>query len=127
MNYYIPLAVVIFAAAQISHAESPSVYEMTLQGKNCFEDSSQVIHCTYEIGKTLRFSIDGVGLENVGITFTKSDFDGDFYASYGLNHGCVIVKPSLKGINSLFNEDFAFVSPKSGKVYDNWSKCASGH
>jgi len=58
---------------------------------------------------------------------------GDFYPTYGLQHGCVIIKRGSKGVvnNELFGPgslfDFAFVSPKNGKVYKTWQECQSGY
>ena len=48
-------------------------------------------------------------------------------------HGCIIVKRGPKGINrdqlcgpgSSF--DYAFISPKNGKVYTNWKDCQSAY
>ena len=59
----------------------------------------------------------------------KSDFDGDFYGSVGVLHGCVVVSRGLKGDSSsslsgpgsMF--DYAFISPRNGKVYKDWIKC----
>jgi hypothetical protein len=56
----------------------------------------------------------------------KSDIDGDFYATYGVLHGCVIIKRGTK-VNFKNNPglsfDYSFISPKNGKVYKDWGKC----
>jgi len=107
----------------------PSTYELVLAGKKCNESSSQVISCEYKVGNGLHFTIDDIGQPDTGITFVKSSFDGDFYATYGLKHGCIIVKRGPKGITSTefmgpgSFTDYAFVSPKNGKVYRTWKEC----
>jgi hypothetical protein len=103
-----------------------SVYELTLKGKQCQEKSGQPLACEYRIGETLHISIDGIGQIDTGITFMKSDFDGDFYATVGVLHGCVIVKHGLKHIPRQNAFDFAFISPRTGKVYTTWQECGSG-
>ena len=96
-------------------------YDKTLAGKSCKEESQQQITCTYKIGKDLEIWIAGIGLADTGIYFAKSDFDGDYYASFGMQHLCVIIK---SGKNLL--QGVAFISPKNGKVYNNWEACRAG-
>jgi hypothetical protein len=100
-----------------------TAYDETLVGKSC-KEALQQINCEYKVGKDLEFSIDGVGMPDTGITFVRANHRGDYYASFGLLHGCVIVK---HGIHSeLFLADYAFVSPKNGKVYGTWQECKTG-
>ena len=128
MVRYIFFAIVFFLFASISAAESLSTYEIVLKGKACRESVNQVLSCEYRIGKKLYFSIDAIGSPYTGITFMKSSFNGDFYATYGLLHGCVIIKRGQKGITSLDSvgpgsfTDYAFVSPQNGKIYKNWER-----
>lgn len=106
-----------------------STYEIVVTGKSCTETSTQSLDCQYTVGKDLEFIIAGIGQPDTGVTFMKSFFEGDFYASFGIQHGCVIVKRGQKAVtsqersgpNSAF--DFAFVSPKNGKVYRRWEEC----
>jgi hypothetical protein len=128
---YIFYAFVFFLLASISAAEGPSTYEIVLSGKACKTAITQSLSCEYRVGNGLHFSVDGIGQPDTGITFKKSSIVGDFYATYGLLHGCVIIKRGPKGITSpnvhgsgSFT-DFAFVSPKNGKVYKNWEECKS--
>ena len=107
-------------------AADQSVYETVLAGKKCTETSSQSLSCEYKVGKTLHVSIDGIGDPDTGITFMKSDFDGDFYATFGIGHGCVIVKSGLNKKGRDF-AGYAFISPKNGKVYNDWQDCKSGY
>jgi hypothetical protein len=132
MVRHIFYAIVILLLASISEAEGPSTYEIALSGKVCKEGDTQAISCEYRIGDGLHFSIDGIGQPDTGITFMKSSFNGDFYATYGLLHGCVIIKRGPKSVTSSnFTgpgsfTDYAFVSPKNGKVYTN-GKIVSQH
>lgn len=115
--------------AATSVAAEQSTYELVLAGKTCNEWGSQVISCEFKVGDGLHFTIDGIGQPDTGITFMKSSFDGDFYATYSLKHGCIIVKRGPKGITSKdfmvpgSMTDYAFVSPKNGKVYRTWQEC----
>lgn len=102
-----------------------SLYELTLKGKQCQENSGQSLACEYRIGETLHVSIDGIGQTDTGITFMKSDSDGDFYAAVGVLHGCVIVKRNLKHITLQNAFDFAFISPRTGKVFRTWQECGN--
>jgi hypothetical protein len=112
-------------------AMAPSTYDIVLAAKACSSTKvSQSIECNYKVGKDLYFTIAGVGEPDAGVTFMKSSYDGDFYASFGIMHGCVIVKRGPKvanheiaGPGSLM--DFAFVSPRNGKVYRTWEDCGS--
>lgn len=103
------------------------VYDATVSGKKCEEHAQQII-CDYRVGKSLHFSIVGIGNPDVGVTFMRSDFHGDYYATYGLLHGCVIVKAG-KALHSEISRlgSFAFVSPLNGKVYRTWEECQARH
>lgn len=123
------LMTVSFLAATLAYA-GESTYEIVLAGKTCKDRSVvQYISCEYKVGKGLHFSIDAIGQPDTGITFVKCSMDGDFYATYGLKHGCIIVKRGPKGITSkdFYGPgtpfDYAFVSPKNGKVYRTWQEC----
>ncbi len=108
-------------------AAAPSVYEMVVAGKECKESTTQSISCQYKVGKSLHISIDGIGDPDTGITFMKSDFDGDFFATYGVGHGCIIVKSGFEKQGGRLYPGFAFISPKNGKVYNNWRECKAGY
>ena len=113
--------------------QSESTYALTVNGKSCVEGQSQQIECTYQVGKDLKIAIVGIGQPDTSITFMKSNFDGDFYATHGLLHRCIIIKRGAKGItNNQINgpgsiTDYAFISPQNGKVYTNWKDCQSAY
>ena len=98
-------------------------YVKTLAGKSCKEGSTQQIECTYKIGKDLEITIYGIGIAETGVNFDKSNIDGDYYASFGMLHLCVIVKPGRVSDDYALYNDIAFISPKNGKVYRDWVKC----
>lgn len=97
-----------------------STYDIVLSGKKCSERESQQLDCEYRIGKDLWITVAGIGQGDVGVTFMKADFNGDYYATFGLMHSCVVVKPGKK-IEAL--ADFAFISPRTGKVFKSWQEC----
>jgi len=119
----------ILSLPSIPMAGETSTYDIVLSGKTCKPSGTRTITCDYRVGKDLHFTVDGIGGSWTGITFIKSDYDGDFYATYGLGHGCVVVKPGQTnwknpgcgGPGSAF--DYAFVSSKTGKVYRDWEAC----
>jgi len=99
-----------------------STYDVVVAGMKCQQNSMGSLECDYRVGDSLHFNIAGVGDRDAGITFFASSFDGDYYASVGLLHGCVIVKPGKK-VDGPALLDFAFVSPRTGKVYSDWESC----
>lgn len=99
-----------------------STYERIVKGKSCYEQRSQQLNCDYKIGNDFWVSIAAVGSKDAGITFMKSDFNGKFYGTVGVAHGCVIVNTGAA--TTIQNPlDLAFVSPKNGKVYQDWPSC----
>ena len=112
MRLFILITSLLFFC-QSSYAET---YDAVLAGKKCQEDDYQQLNCSYKVGKDLHIEIAGIGQEDTGIAFLKSNFKGDYYGKYGLLHGCVIV-------NGEGFADYAFISPKNGKVYKSWKNC----
>ena len=106
-----------------------TTYDIVSSGKVCKQNPSHEFSCDYKVGNDLHFTVDGVGGEWTGITFLKSDYDGDFFAKFGLRHGCVIVGRGKKGWEKGVvagpgsPSDYAFISPKNGKVYRDWEAC----
>lgn len=94
----------------------PSLVQILEATKEC--DETQ---CTFRAGKDLQFTISGIGKLSGGIVFERSFHEGDYYASIGLLHGCVIVHNG-KAKPPILTE-IAFVSPRSGKVYLSWQEC----
>src|SRR3989338_9953619 len=120
------LAILLVVAATNSWS-AQSTYELVVAGKSCeASETTQNIDCDYKVGKGLHFGVAGIGLPDAGVTVYSSSFDGDFYITYGLLHGCVIVKRGPDSISSGVIDgpgsmlDFAFVSPRNGKIYETW-------
>jgi hypothetical protein len=122
----LPFAILPTFAAQ------KSTLDRTIEGKSCHEDSNQTIHCDYKVGNDFHLTVSGVGRRDAAITFMRSDFNGDFYGTVGIMHGCVIVKRGKKSLDPKAGwgpgsmVEFAFISPANGKVYGNWEDCKDG-
>lgn len=71
----------------------------------------------------MHVTIAAIGKEETAVTIFKSDWDGDYYASFGIMHQCVVIKPGATAKDKL---DIAFISPKNGKVYSDWQSCKNG-
>ena len=104
--------------------ESP--FDATVTGAVCTPASDGVLSCHYKIGKGLELSIAAVGQSDAGIGFLRSNIDSDYYARFGVQHGCVIVMYGKRGLDQAKAVDFAFVSPRTGRVYKQWSACKEG-
>ena len=113
------LLTILLCFTQASIAAN-STYNAVVAGKECEEGHNQNISCSYKIDNSLLIEIAGIGSQDAGIAFLKSDYKGKYYGKYGMLHGCII-------INSTENyASFAFISPKNGKVYHTWQECAKG-
>jgi hypothetical protein len=97
-------------------------YDAVVAGMKCQQNSVASMECDYRVGRSLHFNIAGVGQKDASITFFQVSWDGDYYASVGVQHGCVVVKPG-KAVEGPRVFDFAFVSPQTGKVYSTWQTC----
>lgn len=103
--------------------ESPRAVDVVVAGQKCESNRNQ-IQCDYKIGRSLVVQIVGVGLPEVAITTYQTDDKGDYYASVGMLHGCVIIKPGDKSPSEGW-QNLAFISPKNGRVYRDWRLCQS--
>jgi len=119
------LTVAASMAIAIAHASDNATVDAVSTGRKCSDENQQLV-CEFRVGKSLRFAVVGIGMPDAAVTFFKSDYDGDYYATYGLMHGCVIVKPGAKSATTTIAV-FAFVSPKNGKVYSTWETCQRGY
>jgi hypothetical protein len=122
------------------------VYDAVVAGKSCKKTSvdGDVSECSYRVGKSLHFTIFGIGYKgpesgHQGVVFEKSDIDGDFYAGYDPKSGCIFVAPgsgeararpaALAGarshpqiaLSSL--PEITWVSIKNGNVYRDDNEC----
>jgi hypothetical protein len=122
MRIVLAVSMLGIASLMAPRASAQSTYDVAVAGMSCKQQTSGQLDCNYAVGRSLRFAIAGVGEGDAAITFYKVDFDGDYYASVGTLHGCVIVKPAQPDPRQ-GPPSFAFVSPKDGKVYRDWQTC----
>lgn len=124
------LGVATLVAGSLSYNAQPaSTYDAVVAGMKCTQSTiakAAQMDCEYNVGMSLRLALPGIGDDAVAFTVLKSDFDGDFYVSIaaGKVHDCAIVKPGMKSPPTL--SDFAFISPRSGRVFHTWQQCAQG-
>jgi hypothetical protein len=64
-------------------AGGKSSYDLVLAGKKCETGTDQTLSCQYTVGTGLKLTIAGIGQPDTAVTFMKSSFDGDFYATLG--------------------------------------------
>lgn len=125
------LALLIFVPSTIAAQPEQSIANTVAEGMSCKQQrNSSQMDCSYKVGTGLHFEIAGIGQPDAGVTFYKVDWDSDFYATFGLQHGCVVVKQGKRRLDRLPPRDargmsMAFVSPKNGKVYAAWQDCAA--
>ena len=123
VQFLVVVALLVVAVADYrAEPVGQETYDLVRSGMSCKQNSMDSLECDYRVGRSLHFNIAGIGERDAGITFYGADFDGDFYASVGVLHGCVIVKPGRLKPNMI---DFAFVSPRDGKVYRDWETCGN--
>lgn len=116
--------------AQSAHAGTVSTYQAVVAGMKCTQSELGQFDCDYRVGRDLHFAVVGIGEDDTAITFYSARFEGDYYATVGVLHGCVIIKPG-KANDVLIGApgSMAFVSPASGRVFRDWPSCArdNGH
>lgn len=124
LKHVLPLASALLVAITAWGADSPRAVDLVVAGQTCTSSRNQ-IQCDYKIGRSLLVQIVGVGLPEVAITTYQADDQGDYYASVGMLHGCVVIKPGQKTPPEGWT-NLAFISPKNGKVYKTWRDCSAG-
>lgn len=103
-------------------AAAQSVFELTTRGSSCKQNVQGSLLCKYNVGKDLEFSITAVGEPDAGISFLRSNINGDYFARFGVAHGCIIVAQG-QATAQLATNDYAFVSPHNGLIYRSWEEC----
>jgi hypothetical protein len=111
-------ALLAFASTVPASANEPTLVHRLEVGRLC-----ERAQCVFVVGRSLRFTLTGVGRPDGGVVFERSDSDGDFYASFGLSHGCIIVHNGAARPPIL--TEVAFVQPRTGKVFSTWIDCKS--
>jgi hypothetical protein len=130
-SFLVIAAVVVLSGQANAQSATRPTYEAVVKGMSCKQQTSLSVtqlDCEYRVGRSLEFVIAGVGQRDAAITIVRSSgYEADYYASIGVAHGCVIVKPGTLAREAAFRRgldaDMAFVSPKTGKVYKAWQDC----
>jgi hypothetical protein len=118
----------LFALGCPSTFASDTPFDATTRGTSCTSTSRGSLECRYKVGRDLEFSITAVGQSDAGISFIRSNSGGDYYARFGIQHGCVIVAYGERGLKETKTpSEFAFVSPRNGRVYRAWPECQKGN
>lgn len=125
-----------FPAVPKEDPEPRSTFEAVTAGQLCFTGERGITNCTYRVGRDLIFAVVGIGDilpgfkdPNTFIDVLKAESSGDFEISFGLVHGCIIVKPNdIAGVvlrQEYQDFGFALVSPRNGRVYHDydWRDC----
>ncbi|HEX2779207.1 MAG TPA: hypothetical protein VHM30_06900 [Gemmatimonadaceae bacterium] len=129
------LLVSLILSATPAAAQLQPTYDAVVRGTSCKQSmpapGKSQRDCEYQVGDGLAFVIAGVGRADAAITVTKaSGYDTDYYVTFGMRHGCVVVNPGTKAtraaLRSGVRPDIAFVSPKTGKVYTTSQACSRG-
>lgn len=103
---------------------STKLYNAVKEAQKC--NTSSIVpgqmECDFKMG-SLHFAIAAVGSPDAGIAIYKADWDKDYHLSYGVQHGCLIVKWGQKQQTSENAMEMVFVSPATGGVYRTWEEC----
>lgn len=119
------LAVVLFLFLTVDLVLAQSAFEAAVRGAACRQNDNGSLNCTYTVGRDLEFSLAAAGEADAGISFLRSSIKGDYYARFGVLHGCIIVAQG-EATTQPAPIDYAYVSPKNGRVYKSWQECQSG-
>lgn len=119
------LAVALFLFLTVDPVLAQSAFETAVRGAACRQNANGSLNCTYTVGHDLEFSITAAGEADAGISFIRSSIKGDYYARFGVLHGCIIVAQG-EARTQPAPIDFAYISPKNGRVYKSWQECQSG-
>ena len=105
-------------------ATAGPAFDLTVRGASCKQNSQGSLICHYLVGKDLEFSVTAAGESETGVSFLRSNIKGDYFARFGVMHGCVVVAEGEATAKvSSGPADYAFVSTKNGRVYQTWQEC----
>ena len=116
------IVAVVLALSSGGATQGGNTYDQVVSGTKCFKNGVGDLECDYRVGQSLHFGVAGVGKPDASIYFYSASFEGDFFAVFGLSHGCVIVRPG-RGASEVRQLDLAFVSPRNGQVYRTFELC----
>ena len=111
-----------------SVATAGPAFDLAVRGSSCKQSPQGHLACRYVIGNDLEISITAAGEWDAGISFLRSNIRGDYFARFGVMHGCVIVaEGEVTARASAGPSDYAFISPKNGRVYRTWQECKASN
>ena len=116
MRITVASALLLFTA--LSSYAGTDISDLVNKSATCHDGE-----CTFNIGQELQFTLVGIGQPNAAVVFERVSSEGDYYASVGALHGCVIVHNGPKTKPILTQR--AFVSLVTGKAYGTWRECKS--
>lgn len=122
MKLLVLLSILFLLYQPASPQQGRRTYDVVVGGMNCHQNLSRDMECNYRVGRSLHFGIVSVGQKDASIYFYSAAMDGDYFAVFGLSHGCVVVKPGL-AMPQDQRVELAFVSPRNGRVYQTWQTC----
>jgi hypothetical protein len=125
---FLSLALSTCISSTLWAQDSSALVRTVVAGKHCyigtnFPSGTPRVDCEFRVGKSLHFVIVAVGQADVVVKVFKADFDGDYYLSLGGLHKCVTINPGEKSVGLNMGFAHAFVSPRTGKVFDDWHAC----
>lgn len=96
--------------------------------KSCFTSFVGDVACSYTIGNDLKFTIWGIGAKDSTIVVDNtSGEDGEYQIRFTPADPCIRVKLGRKNLDkySISNPFYGltFVSPMTGKAYDQLTEC----
>lgn len=115
----------VFFVAYPEASIAGEILELVRSGTTCVGARNGLLNCRYRVGRDLEFSIEEVGSNFAGISFSRSDDRGDYYARFGVAHGCVFISAGHTAPDRVKYDprEHAFVSPKNGRSYETWEDC----
>ncbi len=125
------MGIILSFALIFLQGNSKSTFEVVTDGMACKQspDPNSGMNCSYRIGRDLEIDMAGIGREDASITVTRTrGYDGDYYATFGILHGCIVIKPNLRTARTEKEflaraDNMAFISPATGHVYKTWREC----
>lgn len=119
---HVRLVVPILLAASVQGVSAQDTYRIVAEGMSCRQTAGAIsqLRCEYRAGGDFYLVIDDVGGRLTALTFSSSNFKGDFFAQ-ALPGGCIVVEPGAKREASTAGK--AFISPKTGRVHRTVQEC----
>ena len=111
-------AVTLLVPLLTTAAPAGHLFDQVKAAQKCHSQENGSMECDFDL-RSLHFGIAGVGDPDAGIAIYKADSEAEFHLSFGIKHGCLIIRHGL----NVPSFDLAFVSPITGGVYRDWPSC----